>query len=405
MTTSRIARAAALTAAAAATALALPAAAGAHGSVYETTARIVPSPAPSPITAGDLTTQKRYVFTNHGYTAVFRETNGLTSGGVINFAVLPSAYRNQASKTANFKEAWYLEGGTGIQAHATCPGVAALSSYENIGKWQGADPFYAYIPFQKNAAGFEDDPSAWIALVKTLTGVDLATVADPAAACAGLGGTYKPADDFNNPPTTANPLAPWTTLSSSTIAEQVEAATDPLNDKIAEQDTEISGLEGDVTGLKAKVAELEAAKAASDKALAEAQASAKALADKAAAAEAASSAASAQLKAASIPLGLAVSAESFSVAQLKAGVSVKLTGPAGEKAHARLLVSTATRRALGLPLRTLASATTTLGADGTTTVTLKSSAKALAKLTASTKVTVDVSAGGRTISTTATLTK
>lgn len=395
MTTSRIARAAALTAAAA---LALPAAAGAHGSVYETTARIVPTPAPSPISAGDLTTQKRYVFTNHGYTAVFRETNGLTSGGVINFAVLPSAYRNQASKTANFKEAWYVEGGTGIQAHATCQGVPALSSYENIGAWQGSDPFYAYIPFQKSAAGFEDDPSAWTALVKTLTGVDLATVANPATACAGLGGTYTPADDFNNPPTTANPLAPWTTLSSSTIAEEVETAEKPLDEKIAAQDAEI-------TGLQAKVAELEAAKAASDKALAEAQASAKALADKAAAAEAASSAASAQLKAASIPLGLAVGAESFSVAQLKAGVSVKVTGPAGEKAHARLLVSTATRRALGLRLRTLVSATTMLGPDGATTVTLRSSAKALAKLTTPTKVAVDVSAGGRTITTTATLTK
>lgn len=378
-------RSSVIAAAVAAAALAVPAAAAAHPSVYETTARSVPSPAPSPINAGDLVTQQRYVFSNHGYTAVFRETNGVTTMGGLNFAVLPAAYRNQASKTANFKEAWYVEGGTGVQVHATCQGVAALASYENIGSWQGADPFYAYIPFQKSSAGFEDDPADWIAVVKTVTGVDLATVADPAAACAGLGGTYTPADAFNTPPTPANPLAPWTTLSSSTIAEEKEKAVEPLEDEIE--------------GLKAQVASLATAKAAAEAATKEAEALARTLADKAAAAEAASSAASAQLKAASIPLGIALAAESFSVKQLAGGVAVNISGPAGEKAHVRLLVSSATRKALGLKLRTLASATTTIGADGTT-VTLKSSAKGLAKLAATTTVTVDVSAGGRTVSTT-----
>lgn len=380
-----------LIAAAVATAmLAVPATAAAHGSVYETTARSVPSPAPSPINAGDLVSQKRYVFTNHGYTAVYRETNGVTTMGAVNFAALPSAYRNQASKTANFKEAWYVEGGTGAQVHATCQGVAALSSFENIGSWQGTDPFYGYIPFQKTSAGFEDDPANWIPVVKAVTGVDLETVADPAAACAGLGGTYTVADAFNTPPTSANPLAPWTALSSSTIAEETEKAVTPLEDEI--------------TQLEVQVASLTTAKAAAETATKEAQALAKTLADKAAAAEAASSAASAQLTAASVPLGIALGAESFSVKQLGTGVAVKISGPAGEKAHVRLLVSSATRKALGLKLRTLASATTTIGADGAS-VTLKSSAKGLAKLAATTTVTVDVSAGGRTVSTAGKLTR
>lgn len=399
MTTSRTHRLAAIAAATAAI-LAAPSTALAHPSVWTATAKLNPTTPTSDYAS--LTSQTRYAVTNHGYAAVFRETNGKTTMGVLNYQAAPGNWRSQVTKDTLFAN---TNATSGVQVHATCDNVAALNTTANILAWQGTDPFYAYIPFQKTSAGFEDDPSTWIPVVKAATGVDLATVADPAAACTGLGGTYVPADDYNSPPTTASPLAPFIALSSSTINEQVEAATDPLNEKIADQDTEITGLEGEVTGLKAKVAELEAAKAASDKALAEAQASAKALADKAAAAEAASSAASAQLKAASIPLGLAVSAQSFSVAQLKAGISVKLTGPAGEKTHARLLVSTATRRALRLPLRTLASATTTLGADGTTTVTLKSSAKALGKLAASTKVTVDVSAGGRTISTTATLTK
>lgn len=380
--------------------LALPAAAGAHPSVYEADARLVPSPAPSPITAGDLQTQRRYVFVNHGYAAVFRETNGVTTMGALNFARIPGAYRNQASKTANFKEAWYLEAGTGAQIHATCQGAPALSSYEAISSWQGADPFYGYIPFQKTTAGFDDNPADWVGTVKTLTGVDLDTVADPAAACAGIGGTYTPADAFNTPPTTANPLAPWTALSSSTIAEETEKAVAPLQ-------TEIDALHDEVTELEAKVASLEAAKAAATQAAADAQALTKALAEKATAAEHASAAATAQAKAATTPLGLALGTSPFSVKQLTDGLAVTLTGPAGERAHVRAVVSTATRRAHRLALRTIASANTTLSAGGTT-VTLKPStavAKALAKFTGSTTVTIDVSAGGRTVQTTARLTR
>lgn len=369
--------------------LAMPAAALAHPSVYETTARVVPSPAPSPITAGDLQAQKRYVFSNHGYTAVFRETNGVTSMGGLNFAALPGAYRNQAGKLANFKEAWYLEGATGVQVHATCQGVAALSSFEHIGSWQGTDPFYGYIPFQKASAGFEDDPATWIPVVKTLTGVDLATVADPVAACAGLGGTYAPADAYNSPPTSANPLAPWTTLSSSTIAE----AKAPLEDELA--------------GLEAKVAALEIAKVAAERASAEAQAALQVLAGKAAAAEQASAAANAQLKVATTPLGIALESTSLKVGALGTGVAVKLTGPAGEKAHVRILLSASKAKAHRLRSRVLASTTTTIAAEGTT-VTLKAGSRArsaMATLTGSTNVTVDVAAGGRSVLTTARLSR
>lgn len=412
MTMSRFTRLAA--AAAVTVTLALPAIASAHPSVYETNARSYTAAAADPASPGgteilesELQVKKRYVFVNHGYAAVFNETNGVTDRGGVAFSALPGnssppstpalTYRGQASKVANFKQAWFDEAATGVQIHATCQGVPALESLENVLAWQGSDPFYGYIPFQKNAAGFDDDAADWIPVVKTLTGVDLATVADPAAACTTLGGTYAPADEFHNKPTTAAPDFPWTALSEHTIGHKVEEAVMPL-------EAEIDGLETDVTDLEAKVASLETAKAAAEKAAKEAEALAKTLADKAAAAEAASSAASAQLKAASVPLGIALGAESFSVKQLGTGVAVKISGPAGEKAHVRLLVSDATRKALGLKLRTLAGVTTTIGTDGTT-VTLKSSAKGLAKLAATTTVTVDVSAGGRTVSTTGKLTR
>lgn len=403
-------------AALAAAGLALPAAAGAHPSVYETTARLVPLPAPSPIEAGDLLAQTRYVFVNHGYAAVFRETNGVTTMGALSYAKLPGAYRNQASKTANFKEAWYAEAATGVQVHATCQGVPALSSYEAIGSWQGADPFYGYIPFQKTAAGFDDEGSvaSWIDAVKRLTGVDLATVTDPAAECADLGGTYTPADAFNTPPTAANPLAPWTALSSSTIAAEreravapVQAQVDALTDERTTLTQQVTGLQTQVADLEAKITALEQAREAAEQAARDAQAQATALADRAAAAERSAAAASAQARAATTPLGLALGASSFSVKRLTGGVPVTLTGPAGERAHVRLVVSPATRRAHRLALRTVASADTTLGASGAT-VTLKPSssvATALAKLTRATTVTVDVSAGGRTVRTTATLTR
>ena len=60
------------------------------------------------------------------------------------------------------------------------------TSEEAVRAWQGEDPFYAYVPFQKASAGLEDDPATWIAEVKERTGVDLATVADPVAAVRGV---------------------------------------------------------------------------------------------------------------------------------------------------------------------------------------------------------------------------
>lgn len=391
--------------------LALPAAAGAHPSVYEADARLVPSGAPNPPAEGDLQTQRRYVFVNHGYAAVFRETNGVTTMGALNFARIPGAYRNQAAKTANFKQAWYAEAATGVQVHATCQGAPALSSLEAIGSWQGADPFYGYVPFQKTAAGFDDDPADWIGVVKTLTGVDLATVTDPAAACAGIGGTYTPADAFNTPPTAANPLAPWTALSSATIAAERDRATAPLQAQVDALSTERDALAGDkaaltdrVRDLEQQVASLQTAKAAAEQATKQAEALAGTMADKAAAAE---QAAAAQTRAASTPLGLGLATARFTVQDLAKGLAVTISGPAGERAHVRAVVSPQTRRAHRLALRTIASADTTIAAGGTavTLTPAKAVAASLAKLGGPTAIAIDVSAGGRTVRTTATLTR
>ena len=120
----------------------------------------------------------------------------------------------------------YAPAQTGVQAHATCAGVAGLTSSANILGWQGADPFYNYIPWQKTTANLGDDPSKWIPVVKTATGVDLSTlstVTEFTNACTGLGGAYKAAD---TPSAIANAL--------------VAAAVLPLN-------TQISGLQAQGT--------------------------------------------------------------------------------------------------------------------------------------------------------------
>src|SRR5262249_1819398 len=125
------------------------------------------------------------------------ETNGVgPGGGMLNLSkVLPSAYR--AAMTVTQKLA-YGPAQTGIQVHATCGGVAALTDPTNIAQvWDRAsdhDPFYNYIPWQKESAGLGDNPSQWIGVVKNVTGVDLPPVSDVAAACTGLGGPYPPAD-------------------------------------------------------------------------------------------------------------------------------------------------------------------------------------------------------------------
>ncbi len=208
-------------------ALAIPASASAVPSVYSLVAK-TGDPGVTfetdPTGASLLTTQTQYVVSADGYAIGYQETNGVTAGGVIDYSKLPDAYR-AAPMTAEQKRT-YAPAQTGVQPHATCSGVAALSDGANILAWQrnaGNDPYYDYVPWQKTSAGLGDDPTAWIPVVRTATGVDLSalsTTADFTAACVRLGGTYVPAD-------TATPVA------NALIANAVAAAVAPLNTQIA----------------------------------------------------------------------------------------------------------------------------------------------------------------------------
>jgi hypothetical protein len=174
--------------------LALPATALGHGSVYTDTARVDTDPDPGELTMVD---RVRHMVTNHGFTLVLRETNGASTEGMVDYSRLPGDYRSGLTMTQLLSE-----GDTAAQPHATCRGVAALESEAAITGWQGPEPFYNYIPFQKASAGLEDDPAYWIGDVQALTGVDLAQVSDdPAIAagklqtlCSGEGGTFVAAD-------------------------------------------------------------------------------------------------------------------------------------------------------------------------------------------------------------------
>jgi hypothetical protein len=223
-------------------ALLVPASASAHPGVYTLTAKLRPANGCTPPDDSCLTDQTQYAVANDGWTLAFTEDNGLTSGGgLINYKVMPSSWRNGGDHplTPEGKRT-YGPAQTNLQAHATCSGTA-LDNGANILAWQGADPFFNYVPFQATSAGLGDDPSKWIAVVKQATGVDLATVTDAPAACASIGGTYHKAD-----------------TSSAIATELVRAATDPLQSQLAT--------------LRTGMTTLQAAKAAADAAAAAAQA-------------------------------------------------------------------------------------------------------------------------------------
>jgi hypothetical protein len=227
----------------AALALALPASASAVPSVTTVEAKLdTPSVTflTDPSGAG-LTTQARYVVSADGYTLGYAESNGVTGGGVIDYSQLPTDYR--APMTAAEKLA-YASAQTDVQPHATCSGVAALDDPANVLAWQGRDPSYAYVPWQKTTAGLGDDPTKWIPVVRAATRVDLATTADLRRACADLGGTYHAAD-------TASSVA------DALIANATATATAPLQRQI--------------TTLQGQVASLTRARAASDRAAATAR--------------------------------------------------------------------------------------------------------------------------------------
>ncbi len=328
-----------------AAALALPASAAAHGSVFETEARIGAGPE----------TQTQYVVTNHGFTFVLKESNNAAADhGMVNYKKLPRAYRETLSVTDML-----AEGDTGAQPHATCRNAPGLGEAAVLA-WQGDDPFYNYVPWQKGAAGLEDDPAAWIAVVKDAVGVDLATEA-PAAACAGIGGVYTPADEVQ---TTAKALASGT----------VEQETAPLAAEIG--------------GLKAALTTAEGAKAALQTAL---------------------DAAKAELVELATPVKVALpSARLKGKALARRGTAVAVSGVAGAAVELRLATGERQARKLKLRSSLLARGKATFGADGSATVTLKpgkKARKALRRLGRPVAVTVTARSGDRIASSGGTVTR
>lgn len=196
-------------------ALAIPASASAVPVVDSVDAKLDDPAAVFP-TPTNLKDQVQYSVDTDGYASAYAETNALTTDGVINYAVLPTAYR--APATAEQLRT-YADAQTGLQAHATCVGVASLQDGANILAWQGKEPYYNYVPFQAKSAGLGDDPAKWIPVVKAATGVDLSAVVDAKTACTGLGGTYYGAD-------ASRPVA------ATLISNAVATAVAPLNTKV-----------------------------------------------------------------------------------------------------------------------------------------------------------------------------
>lgn len=230
-----------LTAAVALLALALPATAAAHPGVYEVEALLRPDGQTCEYPDDScLAPQTQYAVGNDGWAEAFAEANGLESGpGMINYKKLPGAWRAPMTPLEKLQ---YVPAQTGLQPHATCSGVAGLDDPSTVLAWQGSDPFYAYVPWQKAPAGLGDDPAEWIPVVQEATGVNLATLGSRAefeSACTGLGGAYHEADK-----------------ASSITAAQVAAA---VAGAVAPFESEVAGLLGQRTSLRQQIAAREAA--------------------------------------------------------------------------------------------------------------------------------------------------
>ena len=340
--------------------LAVPAAAAAHPSVYETDAVIADAGAPD-----GFTTQRRYVVANHGFTYVLRESNGKTTGGTISYAKAPSALRGAATYDVlatppDSANAAIPSPISGAQPHATCD-VPALTSESAIRSWQGTDPFYAYVPFQRGAAGLEDDPATWIPKVEELTGVDLSAIPDTdaarKAACEDLtGATYVPAD------ATQSTVAAF---NSGLIAETVEQTEAPLRARIATFEQRLAAAEAAQRTATTARAAAEAARTA---------------------AEARATAAEARLAGAGAPGGAAVIGATGPKGRISpsrlasSGVPVAVTGPAGQVVRVRGTVAAKVARRLRLASTVLGSKAGTIGRDGRATITVRPSAAARARL-------------------------
>lgn len=315
--------------------LAIPSIAVGHPSVYQSTANTA-SGTPPTLSAG----ATRYAIGQHGYTRVLDESNGATTNGVLNFMKIPGAWRNAPGRT---KAEWFAEAATGLQVHATCQGVAQLDE-DAILAWQGADPFYAYIPWQKTASGLDDlantDPAEkgglddWLSVIQTETGVDLVAAPDVAAACTNLGGTYVAADNTR-------------TQGSSFASGDIANAVEPLQIQIGDLELEVTGLEGQVTTLQGEITGLEAA-------LAEAQDLADAEGVRADEAE------EALAEMNDRPMGAMLASPAFPL-----GVgSVMVSGAFDSQVSVTIEVSEQVRKRLKLASRTIGQATASTGATG-----------------------------------------
>lgn len=236
-------------------ALAIPAAASAHPQVYSLTPKAALAGCTyedSPSGACLIDGAKRYAVANDGYAMTFTENGEGGSGGVLNYQKMPGAFRKWTGgeMTPEQKRTFALAQ-TELQAHATCQGVAALETGPNILAWQGSDPFFDYVPWQKTSAGLGDVPAEWIPVVAEKTGVDLAALSTEAefkAACEGKGGTYRKADTASNPAT-------------NSIADAVEKAVEPLQAEVGSLLATKSSLQAQIDAWSARGAGLEAANA------------------------------------------------------------------------------------------------------------------------------------------------
>lgn len=352
-----------------AAALAVPALASAHPSVYESEAKTYTGTYPT----GSLNTITRYVVINHGFTALYTESNGRTGAtGVVGFNLVPGGTYRAAKGTADI----LAEGATGVQAHATCiGGTSGLDGLARIAEWQGGvqpapttqQPFWNYVPFQTTSAGLDDKPDSWIPtlLAAGFTTADFASVAGAQAACAATGGTYYAADTVQ---TTPAALAEGLIKPLETKVQGLEADNAALKQAVAARDTRIGALEADVSAASTRVS---------------------------------------SLLLAATPIKLALgSTKAKTVA--KSGQKVGVTATPLKAVTVTLSISERQARKLKLSSSVLGKRTVTTAADGTASVTIKVSkaaAKKLKSLKGSLATTVEATSGDRFATTTGKLTR
>jgi len=389
--------------------LAVPAAASAHPGVYTVTAKVATGQTyvGGDTTGASLTSQTQYAIANDGYPLGLTENNGVTgvqpdgTAGMVNYKVMPGTWRAGMSSE---QKRTYPGAQTDVQPHATCV-TPALATSANVLAWQGTDPFYNYVPFQKASVGLGDDPAKWIPVVKTATGVDLDAIATVDAS--------KPVNDAVN---TAPFEAACEALPGPGVYHKADTnssiATALIADTKAPLQTQITTLTDQVTALQTQTTTLEAAKAAAEQAGATAQAGqAAAEAAKLAAQGEATTAKTEAAKAETArraledrPLDLSLAAKTFA-----AGSGVALvTGRSGAAVKVTVELSSAAAKKLGVSSRTVSSKTTSVGTPGAALVTLapnKAITRALSRKKGRFAVTVTARSGDVTKTASAALTR